>query len=297
VKCELIDNGQGMSENLIGNFFLRSLPESSKSQRIKRDLEGKRGEGSLIAYSEWELLGGKASVFRNLHNCGTTFSLSIPAHFFKQSACPLNRSGYLATILTAEQKNNLDQMENIINSTNGKTIMLVDDGLLNLKILLKKIWIKFSPIFSPSGIKSGSSCPFMKLEPPSWKINMEQQLTWQKKGFVIDIEGNCGIICAANGTIAFEIAKYCSSISATITDDQMPGDIQGMDLINLIRGLETKRRGDSAVMQFQEMKLSLNTAAEAVSVPKLTLLASLDAWYILKSSHQDDVMDAFLKSV
>lgn len=121
--------------------------------------------------------------------------------------------------LTQDQIKSLDDLSK--NTDLARIILLVDDSLLNLKLLFTKVSLTIEPL-----IRQIKSEALSKLKPDRW----------QDQGFVIERLGNLDIICAANGLIAGKMVER-TAIKATITDQEMPGML-GTDLIKFIRNLE-----------------------------------------------------------
>jgi K+-sensing histidine kinase KdpD len=75
IMIDVCDNGPGMPEWLIKNFFERPLLKKSSS--FFADVEAKRGEGSLLAYDLFKRAGGSCFLSSNSDGRGVTFNLSM----------------------------------------------------------------------------------------------------------------------------------------------------------------------------------------------------------------------------
>lgn len=226
LTVEVTDNGIGMPNNLLKTFFTRAMPQRSLVQS-PRAIENNRGEGTLMANESWESIGGRSVVMnRQDGQCGTTFQLSIPApqhNFFPQEACSLD----------SEQKISLVDLA-AMEALDG-VILLVDDSLTMMKMMLKQV--------------TNILCPV----PQQWSEPLASVVSenWQQKGFIIAIREHWGIVCAANGRVAYDIVKR-SAVRAIITDHEMP-TMNGIDLITSIRNLERKESRP-------RMSIALNTS-------------------------------------
>lgn len=200
LNCIITDNGLGMSPEYRQSFFERKIPN-----KVITNIDANRGEGTLMAYSKWQGIGGTAVCSaREDNKRGTTFKLATvpsPSRLFPSLTTNLLNQEQI-TILTALKAN----------ASKG-IILLVDDSLLILKISSKKI----ANIFP-------NKREFTALN----NINSN---SWQKMGLTVDIIDEWGIVCAANADVAYEIIKKYP-VTMTITDQQMPGTKQGADLIS-----------------------------------------------------------------
>lgn len=76
--CKIVDDWDGIDPEICSTFFLRRFP----SQKQSEDIERKRGEGTLMAYQEWELNGGSASITNREDGYkGTVVELQIPCFY------------------------------------------------------------------------------------------------------------------------------------------------------------------------------------------------------------------------
>lgn len=251
LTVEVTDNGKGMPSNLLKTFFTRAMPQRALGQSPGA-IEDNRGEGTLMSNESWESIGGKSVVMpRQDGQSGTTFRLSIVSsyhQFFTQAECSFS----------SEQKTSLADLATM--ETLDGIILLVDDSLTIMKMLLKQV--------------TNILCPV----PLPWFETLKSVVSeeWQKKGFVIEIRGGWGIVCAANGRVAYDIVKR-SAVRATITDHEMP-IMNGIDLIASIRNMERKESRP-------RMSIALNSALLATD---LTAKKSSDIdLYILKGEITD----------
>ena len=270
LQCDVTDNGPGIPEPLLANFFTRALPVKRDICPHSRSIEDKRGEGTLLAYEVWRSQGGSATVSaRHNGQSGTTFQLKIPAHplrFFT------DQGSESSNILSQEQLSNLNILAK--NHDLRGIILLADDQLFNLKILMRQIFTTLFP-----GVPQ-----------PKTELSDLKQDVWNEHGLTIDILGEWGIVCAANGDIAYAAVKNCP-VTATITDQQMPGKRQGTDLIISIREMEQK---DIRA----PMHIALNTGLDSntINIKSPEVLNHLDVVYILKSADKA-VLNAFFSSI
>jgi CheY-like chemotaxis protein len=274
--CNVCCNAPGLPATLHNNFFPSPTKTSgfdySLDHKLIHRLDNSRSDDLYLCYVEWTELGGKAL----LSNCGiksSLFSLSMPmsAGVIGSSSISNLRFPFLKNrfcrLFSKQQQNQLtNKLKN-----NLRSILIVDDLLVNIKKLVKKITPNYD-------------CSILE----------ENQINWSKEMFSFDsINDNYFIICASNGAVAYEIAKRCSSIVAIITDDEMPGDIQGIDLIELIRKLEFKRSSNSNV---DKIKMALLSTAESSNHVDSSLLSSLDFVFIPKTCSLN-TLDAFLLEI
>jgi len=260
LTLEVTDNGIGMPESLLSTFFVRPMPELTLNHS-PRSIESKRGEGALMANERWELIGGKSvAMHRQDGQPGTTFQLSIPAphhQFFMKKMCSL----------TEEQRISLTDLRSM-DRLKG-IILLVDDSFVTMKMLLKNVT---NILFSISPQQSEIASDNLK----SVKID-----DWQQKKFVIETRGDWGIVCAANGRVAYDIVMAIE-ILATITDQEMPM-MNGLELIASIRKLER-------IESRPRMRIALNTA---LAVAELTPILSTEIDLIIRKGEKTDMSPFF----
>ena len=248
--CEVTDNGSGLQEPLFSTFFNRSI---TKSAKIPNDIEAKRGEGTLLAYTAWESIGGAAIACKRQDGAtGTTFRLQLPMNpltFFKPT--DLKRPLHLTPqqMLTLQRLTNTTAWQGIL--------LLVDDHVINLKLLMRNITEKIAPHFQQRHNQ----------------LNQVSQSNWQDQAISIDIMDQWAIICAANGDMAYEIIKN-NPVSALITDQHMPGTRMGSDLIAAVRALEQ----DTKVTP---IKIALNSG-DTLTATEHGLFSSLAVTCVVK---------------
>ncbi|MDF1683105.1 MAG: hybrid sensor histidine kinase/response regulator [Legionellaceae bacterium] len=263
LKCDVTDNGPGLPEALLDNFFSRPMKPSllsstsSSFRRTLEDIEKKRGEGTLMAYEKWRYAKGEAFVFeRQDRRQGTTFCLFMPA---------LQLDKKLETGLDGQKLAEARQFKRLI--------LLVDDQLIILKGLERSLFAYQRLAYKTADTALGSLT----------------QATWQEEGWVTDAMGEYGVICAANGLVAEEILKNLP-IDALITDEQMPG-LSGSDLIQAVRQFELKN-------QKALMPIALNSgdSVEELSSEKQAFLINADVTCLLKGNDQAKC-HAFLEKI
>lgn len=251
LTVDVTDNGRGIPSELLTTFFTRAMPQRALVQ-LPRAIETNRGEGTLMAYESWESIGGTSAVMHRADGqCGTTFQLSIRApssRFFEQEASPLGakRKKSLADLATMETLDGI--------------ILLVDDSLLCMKMLFAKVTKLLCP----------ESLTF------SEELKLIDSNDWQQQGFLIERRGHWGIICAANGRVAYDIVKQIP-VRATITDHEMPM-MNGSDLIVKIKKLEKKESRS-------RMSIALNTAVLVTDL-RVDVLSEID-FFIHKGGRTD----------
>ena len=148
--------------------------------------------------------------------------------------------------------------------------LLVDDSLISMKMLFKQV----TKILCPESLERSD-----KLK------SIASDELWQQQGFLIELRGEQGIVCAANGRVAYEIAKILP-IRATITDYEMP-IMTGMDLIMAIRKLE---RNESRT----RMRIALNTA---LLVSNLTSIVSSEIDVVIQKGDRTNMMSEFFEPI
>jgi CheY-like chemotaxis protein len=278
--CDVCCNAPGLPATLHNNFFPSPTKlDSSLDHNLSQNLEETRIDASFLTYIEWTELGGKASISKS-GSKSTLFSLTMPmsAGVIGSSTSSNLRFPFLKNrfcrLFSKEQQNQLTiKMKRV-----GKSILIVDDLIVNIKLLVKKL----------GSLIISESCT------DQFSILEKEQINWQKEMFSFDsINDNYFIICASNGAVAYEIAKRCSSIVAIITDDEMPGDIQGIDLIDLIRKLEDKKSSHSNV---EKIKMALLYTGESPKHVDFSLLSSLEAVSISKTGSLN-TLDEFLNEI
>lgn len=191
------DNGCGMTEAKKLNFFSRKLPE-----KIQDDdkIDSNRGEGFLLSFYEWINLGGTVDILNNELNNNTEFLIKI--------------KGIQENDFFLLSKEHLNLIQNILNETNKKKILLIDDCLLNLKIMSLKIIRSIVPDYKHFN--------FPILTPEQW----------QNIGIIkIDTDTHIFILLS-NGMYGKEISMIIEP-SIIITDIQMP-ELNGIQMIKLL---------------------------------------------------------------
>ena len=148
-------------------------------------------------------------------------------------------------------------------------ILLVDDSLTMMKILFKQV----TKILCPAPLQWSEALRSIASE------------DWQQTGFVIVNRAGWGIVCAANGRVAYDIVKK-TAVRATITDHEMPC-MTGLDLITFIRNLERKESRP-------RMSIALNTARSAAEI---TLQESSDIDLYLLKGERSDLSPFFAKII
>lgn len=190
------DNGNGMSESTKLDFFSRKLPEKIKDDE---KIDSNRGEGFLLSYYEWINLGGIVDILNSEINIGTEFLIKIKG---------LNVNENEKFILNKTQINLINE---ILNTQNKKKVLLIDDSLLNLKILSLKIIKQIDKNYKHSN--------FPTLTPDEW----------QNIG-IIEIDTNDYIfLLLSNGMYGKEISIIIEP-ELIITDIQMP-ILNGVEMI------------------------------------------------------------------
>lgn len=242
--CECSDTGPGMTELQCQTFFSRTFPIKSDTSIDK--IEASRGEGSLMAYKQWKLNGGEAIVSsRTDEKLGVKFQLSCPAYssrlFVKNS------------ILSPEKIASLTMLSN--NSELSGLILLVDDQQTIIKLQMKTI---------------GSEIVGESFDLKKTQLSIVKNPDWAQQALTTDILGSWGIICAANGCIAYEIVKLCPDIKLVITDMEMP-EMDGARLIHNIRSLEQENSQRPAIRIVLNTGLTQADSAEKVDFEQLSV--------------------------
>lgn len=294
---EVTDNGPGMNFAQLADFFQRPLPSKSPRRLLKTaaNVEAKRGEGTIMAYLGWESEGGKATAsVRADGKSGTTMTLSIPVTLFrkKPSNTRLNKA-YLEAksspvSLLAQKKNKIRLLLDELKRTypnSWKVLLLVDDGLVNLKMLKRTVVSVVLPFFDYSKRKDSP-------------LNLIAPNKWQEVGLETSSIENFGFIFAANGDFAHNVVlTHYDELSAIITDDQMPGELQGVEFIEQVRELEIviNQNTNLSFDSPKKLRMALNTAGEGIDLQKQTFLTTLDSSYVLKGDKIS--LTLFLQSV
>jgi CheY-like chemotaxis protein len=183
-----------MSKSAKLNFFSRKLPEKIKDDE---KIDSNRGEGFLLSYYEWINLGGTVNVLNSEINIGTEFLIKIKGLYENEKF-----------ILTKTQINLINE---ILNTQNKKKVLLIDDSLLNLKILSLKIIRETDKNYKHSN--------FPTLTPDEW----------QNIG-IIQIENDEFVfLLLSNGMYGREISMIIEP-ELIITDIQMPA-LNGIEMI------------------------------------------------------------------
>lgn len=179
------DNGNGMSESTKINFFSRKLPEN----HIAQEIEANRGEGFLLSYKEFVTLGGTVILYGSEIGAGTEFIIKLNGTFETEN--------FVLSVA------NIVQIQNILNKTEKKVVLLVDDSLLNLKILSLKLIKHLNRNYTHFNF------PILTVD------------EWQNTG-IINIEINSYIfVLASNGMFGKEIAMMLNPVFI-ISDIEMP---------------------------------------------------------------------------
>ena len=249
MMCQIVDNGKGMNDIQMQEFFKRSFP----SQKALRSIEEKRGEGTLMCIQKWEAYRGEASVSaREDGLAGTQFQLQMPCHFFKEPAI----QGIVIKNMNAHLKT----------QPASKIILIIDDCLLQLKLVIKKILAR-----------SFSSADYFK------EMNQNQ---WKQGGSEIIMHEALMFVCCSNAEMADEITQSMH-VDAILTDLEMPGELDGAELIQKIRlnakldpislALHTSTPWDKIIHQYPE-------------------LSSMDVVYVEKTGDLSPFINAILPS-
>lgn len=239
------DNGHGMSESTKLNFLSRKLPMTLKNHQ---QIDSNRGEGFLLSYKEWVNIGGFVSILSSEINIGTEFLIKIKG-IFDDDNFVLN-------------KTELNLIQNIIGKTEKKKILLIDDCLLNLKILSLKI-IKFI-----DEEYKHSNFPILTSE------------QWQNTGIItIEIDKYIFILLS-NGMYGKDIGIMLEP-NIIITDIQMPL-LNGIQMIKelLENGIKSKILINSAFSDKEDIEI-------------LEIIEKYNIEFIEKGSNYDFVEKTF----
>lgn len=210
--CQVSDNGKGMPTELANNFFSRTLPYH-RTETTDESITGNRHEGTLLAYEAWRHLGGQATV---VSAKPAQFRLSIAKHHHFFSHTPKPTSNYA---LSNEQLEKLKHFFDV--STRKYTFLLVDDTVLHLKFLTRKIQ------------------QFLSIKTHDSDV-LKQKINWSGDEILLDMIGFCGVIYASNGRVALEVIKQAYPITALVTDKSMP-HLNGIELLKETGKLQTPR--------------------------------------------------------
>lgn len=192
------DNGCGMSESTRLNFFTRELPSKINSGD---KIDSNRGEGFLLAYKVWVNLGGDVEIISSIPSIGTEFLIKCSGIKI------VNDDGFVLS------KEKVELIQSITEKNKIK-IFLIDDSLLNLKILSLKL-IKFID--------------------PNYKHNNFPILTseeWQNNGIIQINICDYIFLLLSNGMYGKEICMMIEP-NIIITDIQMPL-LNGIDMIKTL---------------------------------------------------------------
>jgi CheY-like chemotaxis protein/anti-sigma regulatory factor (Ser/Thr protein kinase) len=184
------DNGCGMQQDVVSGFFSRTLPENHNCLQIEEN----RGEGMLLSSMKWKQIGGEITLNSEV-GVGTTFEMKI--------------NGTISTV-TSLTPENIDTLQNL---KHKKIILLVDDSLVNLKMIIMEI------------------CKHVKKKMSDFRL--PQVLGWEHIGcYVIEDLVDATLIFTSNGEYAFDIYQLVKC-DYVITDLEMPV-MSGYDLIKRI---------------------------------------------------------------
>jgi len=139
--------------------------------------------------------------------------------------------------LTVIQRERLAELHN--NNALKGLILLVDDQSNVLKMLVRSL---MRLIFKGQVNRL-----------PRAELNGVQPSDWADYGVTMDVFGEWGVICAANGLIAAEILRQSPRIKSVVSDFEMPM-MDGIDLIYAIREFEASQQNRDPV------RILLNTS-------------------------------------
>jgi CheY-like chemotaxis protein len=218
----ITDNGIGMDKHIVSNFFNRPLPTYNITTINEMPIESNRGEGFILAYREWKNNGGDVEIINSTIGQGTKFLLTI--------------NGIIDLTDFSLNENQLYFLTDTINKTNKKIILLIDDLMLNLKIMCHKL---IKCINTNSNQLDGINFPTMSRD------------EWQNQGIHhIELEDHI-FIFAANGMYGKEIVFLINEkIDVIVTDIQMP-QLNGIDMIKCLldTGIKTKIYINSGIVE------------------------------------------------
>lgn len=239
IIIKIIDNGKGMSKEKTKHFLSRKLPETS----VVNDVNANRGEGFILSFEQWKINGGVVESVESIEsvelvelvksvesvelvesikqqNYGTTFVLSIDgSNNLDENDCILS-------------KNQLNYLSNISNDSNKKIILIIDDLLLNVKILCFKLGKCIDTNFAFNN--------FPILTKDEWQNYNMINIEINEFVFLLAPNGECG------KEIALSLIKQCYII---ITDIQMP-KLNGIDMIKSLieNGITSKIYINSSIV-------------------------------------------------
>jgi CheY-like chemotaxis protein/two-component sensor histidine kinase len=261
--CEVVDNGNGMPSEIASTFFTRKMPQK-RGEHQTLAVENNRGEGTLIAYQAWTSCGGSAEVNapRNGEQ-GTRFVLSIPA-LSRVSMFPKH-----FPVWNTHQTSIL----NLIKKYTHHLLLVVDDSFMQIKSIMNRLKKFLST----------------ENEPSLYSIFNIEKKSWESGAIALDVYNEWYVITASNGDIAHAIYKEINNIDALITDQQMPGHLQGIDLIKKIRQYEKITQ--------RNINIALNTADsfEDMDTKTQDTIVELNVRLLLKGNN-DNLMD-FVSSI
>lgn len=139
-----------------------------------------------------------------------------------------------------------------------RTILLIEDQVLLLKILLRHVFHA------------------LLLDHTQLHVSLpSDNQTWQELQFLCYQTKNITIICASNGNVAYDFVKKSmhSPVSLIITDNDMP-QMTGMDLIPWLRALDKE--------QGMNTPIALNTTARKSDIA--TFLSDYQVQHIEKNN-------------
>lgn len=291
INIEIIDDGIGMPEEKMRDFFDRdlktepNLSHSSKkaipsskenlncSESIKQTELAKiylpRNEGTTLSHIKLCQLGAhKAKVqarpdgFR-----GSFFSISLPAKHQNQMH------------LTPEQQQDLKSLsrENLIG-----TILSIDDSYVSQKSL-------FNTLVTGLGLSSKTKKTILA---------MNDVDSWSTKQLLIEIRDGWAIIFAHNGLVGLDAQSLCT-IDVIFTDESMPIGPKGHELISMFRDREQSERRNPAKIAL----LSGDELLKNANNPNLeNILTQYDAVSFTKGGRsrdngQKDPMNEFIRAL
>lgn len=223
-NCEVQDDGPGIPQERLPSFFSSPIAKTSHAGHSIEEVERNRGQGVKLAYRSWQSKGGSASVSNG------TAALK-GAHF------TLSTQGVQHPFFDDEET-----MARL--AACDKLILLVDDILTPLKALSRAV-------YSQKGVR-------YKRENST--LNKVSGNSWQAQGLLLDTVGNTGIVYAANAACAKAfIDRY--PVQVMITDQQIPGELQGCDLIEYVnqKNLDERREPTQSALHSSDDYSYLDT--------------------------------------